>query len=389
MVPKLAAGTGVLTGQAVYDAAKEWDLVDNIIGMCFDTNSQQYRTQGGRVRPHNEARQTESAPLRLPAPRARASGGCSITVCFRPVFRPRDPAVQAVCEVVAAREPGVVQTARRPRRRRRQDHRTCHALLKEKQPRDERYREMVQLTIIVLGGEEFALTKHEKRELIRFTTFIVTTYVEPWMSAHCSTSAPATDLALLKALAAYRDKEIGRASGKVMARHMWYVSEELVGLSPLRRGTVVEEKRAIVSAMQQRLGEKNPPRRADVALDAVEQRSLASFCNDQLCRPRHRPRGRSRFPQRRSGRVVGEGRLTPRLVGAPVTYGGERLCGEGRRPHQRVLRRHHARRGTATAPSAGRGAPPGVVPVREIGIGWRARWISFFDHRHQCRLVEV
>ena len=38
-----------------------------------------------------------------------------------------------------------------------------------------------------------------------------------------------------------------------------------------------EEKRAIVSAMQQRLGEKNPPRRADVALDAVEQRSLASF----------------------------------------------------------------------------------------------------------------
>ena len=39
MVPKLAAGTGVLTGQAVYDAAKEWDLVDNIIGMCFDTTA--------------------------------------------------------------------------------------------------------------------------------------------------------------------------------------------------------------------------------------------------------------------------------------------------------------------------------------------------------------
>ena len=29
---------------------------------------------------------------------------------------------------------------------------TCHALLKEKQPRND-YREMVQLTIIVLGGE--------------------------------------------------------------------------------------------------------------------------------------------------------------------------------------------------------------------------------------------
>ncbi|KAG0720272.1 hypothetical protein GWK47_048864 [Chionoecetes opilio] len=265
------------------------------------------RTQGGRVRPHNEARQTESAPLRLPAPRARASGGAAFTVCFGPssgpeiqLFKrfvkwwplanqasskPLDDPVDGADKIIA----------------------TCHALLKEKQPRDD-YREMVQLTIIVLGGEveanirkpgayhrarwmakviytlkitlfreEFALTKHEKRELIRFTTFIVTTYVEPWMSTHCSTSAPATDLALLKALAAYRDKEIGRASGKVMARHMWYVSEELVGLSLFDEATVVEEKRAIVSAMQQRLGEKNPPRRADVALDAVEQRSLASF----------------------------------------------------------------------------------------------------------------
>ena len=39
MVPKLAVGTGVLTGQAVYDAAKEWDLLGNITGMCFDTRA--------------------------------------------------------------------------------------------------------------------------------------------------------------------------------------------------------------------------------------------------------------------------------------------------------------------------------------------------------------
>ena len=167
------------------------------------------------------------------------------------------------------------------------------------------YREMAQLTVIVLGGEveanirkpgachrvrwmayalkiilfreQLALAEHEKRALMRFTKFIVTTYVEPWMSAHCPTSAPATVLALLKALAAYRDKEIGRASGRAMARHMRYVSEELVGLSLFDEAMVVEEKRTIVSAMQQRLGEKNPPRRADVALDTVEQRSLASF----------------------------------------------------------------------------------------------------------------
>ena len=39
MVPKLAAETGVLTGQTVYYVAKEWDLVNSIIGMCFDTTT--------------------------------------------------------------------------------------------------------------------------------------------------------------------------------------------------------------------------------------------------------------------------------------------------------------------------------------------------------------
>ncbi|KAG0712360.1 hypothetical protein GWK47_018661 [Chionoecetes opilio] len=124
-----------------------------------------------------------------------------------------------------------------------------------------------------------------------------------------------------QALAAYCDKEIGRASGKVMARHMWYVSEELVGLSLFDERTVVEEKRAIVSTMQQRLGEKNPPRRADVALDAVEQRSLASFATTNSVGLVTAPRGRSRFPQRRSGRVVGEGRLHHGSSARAVTYG--------------------------------------------------------------------
>ncbi|KAG0716961.1 hypothetical protein GWK47_008414 [Chionoecetes opilio] len=215
---------------------------------------------------------------------------------------------------------------------------------------------------------------HQAREeeLIRFTTFIVTTYVEPWMSAHCSTSAPATDLALLKALAAYRDKEIGRASGKVMARHMWYVSEELVGLSLFDEATVVEEKRAIVSAMQQRLG-----RRTRLAAPTSPSTQWSSAPWRRLRRPTlsasSPPSGPvtiSSTSIRPSGR---EGRLHHGSSARPSPTGGERLCGEGRRPHQRVLRRHHARRGTATAPSAGRGAPPGVVPVREIGIGWRAR----------------
>ncbi|KAG0712242.1 hypothetical protein GWK47_018916 [Chionoecetes opilio] len=231
---------------------------------------------------------------------------------------------------------------------------------------------MVQLTIIVLGGEveanirkpgayhrarwmakviytlkitlfreEFALTKHEKRELIRFTTFIVTTYVEPWMSAHCSTSAPATDLASSKPSPPIATRRSGRASGKVMARHMWYISEELVGLSLFDEATVVEEKRPSSAPCSSGWGRRT---RLAAPTSPSTQWSSAPWrrCDDQLCRPRHRPRGRSRFPQRRSGRVVGEGRLHHGSSARPSPTGGERLCGEGRRPHQRVLRRHHA-----------------------------------------------
>ncbi|KAG0723483.1 hypothetical protein GWK47_005486 [Chionoecetes opilio] len=153
MVPKLAAGTGVLTGQAVYDAAKEWDLVDNIIGMCFDTTVSNTGLKEGACVHIMKHVKRKSAPLRLPAPRARASGGRSIHVCFGPFLpapeiqlfkrfvkwwplanqassKPLDDPVDGADKIIA----------------------TCHALLKEKQPRDD-YREMVQLTIIVLGGE--------------------------------------------------------------------------------------------------------------------------------------------------------------------------------------------------------------------------------------------
>ena len=307
MVPKLAAGTGVLIGQAVYDAAKEWDLVDNIIGMSFDTTASNTGPKEGacvHLMKHVKRNLLHFAcrhhVLELVV-------GAAFTVCFGPSSGPEIPLFKRFVKWWPLANRASPKPLDDPVDGADEIIATCHALLKKQQPRDD-YREMLQLTIIVLGGEveasirkpgayhrarwmakviyalkitlfreQFALTKHEKRSLIRFTTFIVTTYVGPWMSAHCSTSAPATDLALLKALAAYCDKEIGRASGTVMARHLWYVSEELVGLSLFDEATAVEEKRAIASAMQERLGEKNPPRRAHVALEAVEQRSLASF----------------------------------------------------------------------------------------------------------------
>ena len=173
-------------------------------------NSQQYRAQIGCERPPNKARQTESVLLRMLAPRARASGERSIHRLLWPVFRPRDPAVQAVCQVVAVGEQGVLQIKAPTRLDDPVDGAdtiisTCLALLKERQTTRDDYREMVQLTV-VFGGEvdmnirkpgayhcarrtakviytlkitlfreRFALNELKQRALIRFRTFIVTT----------------------------------------------------------------------------------------------------------------------------------------------------------------------------------------------------------------------
>ena len=89
MVPKLAVGTGVLTGQAVYDAAKEWDLVENIMGMCFDTTASNTGLNEGaciHIMKHVKRNLLQFAfrhhVLELVV-------GAAITVCFGPSSGPK------------------------------------------------------------------------------------------------------------------------------------------------------------------------------------------------------------------------------------------------------------------------------------------------------------
>ncbi|KAG0713029.1 hypothetical protein GWK47_017168 [Chionoecetes opilio] len=188
----------------------------------------------------------------------------------------------------------------------------------------------------------------------RSRTFIVTRYVEPWMvPPPAPTSAPATDLALLKALAAYRDKRSGGQRAGGWPCTCGNAPSELVGLSLFDEATVVEEN-GHVSAMRSGCG-REPPRRADeVALDAVEQRSLASVCDDQLLSASSPPSGRSRFPQRPIRREWSGRDDYTTLVGAPVNLlvvndfaerGVALISAFCSAPSR-------AERGTATAPSA-------------------------------------
>ncbi|KAG0714787.1 hypothetical protein GWK47_001443 [Chionoecetes opilio] len=181
---------------------------------------------------------------------------------------------------------------------------------------------------------------------------------KPWVSPHARPRPP-QGLALLKTLAAYRTRRSG-ARARCGPGH----GSSPRGSSPppsSTRGRGVEEKRA-TSAPCARLGGKNPP-----AAPTSPRRSGTARrrLRDQLCRPRHPLGGPGTFPNvfRPSGRG---GTLTHGRRGAR-TYGGERFAGKGGSPPSAFCGASRATRNTTAPSPAGRGAPPGVVPLREIG----------------------
>ncbi|KAG0718749.1 hypothetical protein GWK47_051855 [Chionoecetes opilio] len=80
---------------------------------------------------------------------------------------------------------------------------------------------------------QFRLTKKEERGLQRLCLFVVRVYAKAWIEASFSVQAPRLDLELIKALGTYDkiDPEIGDVALSKLSSHLWYVSEELVGLS--------------------------------------------------------------------------------------------------------------------------------------------------------------
>lgn len=186
-------------------------------------------------------------------------------------------------------------------------------LLDRQHPRDD-YRELLELSVIVLGGQpkrgihiarpgalhrarwmakiiyavklflfreqdKFKLTRAELSRVKRFVEFSVSIYVAPWYRTPCSTSAPSQDLALLKDLAAYPDKEIAKATSTTLSRHMWYLSERLVALAFFDDNVSLETKREMVKASKDEEGSEDPPRRVifNTRENAFTNKTLAHF----------------------------------------------------------------------------------------------------------------
>lgn len=138
----------------------------------------------------------------------------------------------------------------------------CELRLLETQPRDD-YRELLQLSILFLGGKVHSSFRipgpvHHARWMAKaiyclkiylfrsqfnissdlpaiekICLFIVSVYIEAWYLAPEAVKAPSVDLKFIRKIVEFEkiDKEISQAACRKFINHLWYLSEEAVGLA--------------------------------------------------------------------------------------------------------------------------------------------------------------
>lgn len=321
-VAKLSSGTGEAQAKAVCDSLREWDLEQRVIGISFDTTSSNTGwISGACIR----IQQALGRNLLFLACRHHVfelvigavfhkclgpSGGPDLPIFKR--FKEQWPFIdQHQYHDVTSSEQAASQVADI------QDSiiQFVANMQSQSQPRDD-YREMLELVLIYLGITphnevhfmapgaihqarwmakvlytmkiwlfrlQFKLTAKEESGLSDICIFVVRLYVKAWFTAPNAAAAPANDLQFLKDLVAYEavNPLIGKVSADKFASHLWYLSQELVGLSLFDDHTSHEEKSAIIKAIQDNTAndDEDPPKKAIVDLKTINDRQLHSFAS--------------------------------------------------------------------------------------------------------------
>ena len=315
-IPKIPAGTGKAEAEAVYSAIHEWGLENLVRGMCFDTTSSNTgRLSGacvllenllGRSLLHFGCRH-HIMELVL---------GAAFEVCMGPSKAPeviifkrfqgqwsyidQERFSDAFSNDFASTELADIRN---------EVIALCEQQLQEHQPRDD-YRELLKLMIIFLGRkptekakfrapgpmhqarwmakaiysikvwlfqDQFKLTARESSGLLRLNIFLAKIYIKFWFQAPVAATAPRNDLQLLQLLDSYSDRNLSEATSRKLAGHLWYLSEDLILLSLFDSTVDNATKRAMLKMLEEREGEKDPPKRITIDMATVQHKTLDNF----------------------------------------------------------------------------------------------------------------
>ena len=310
-VPKLESGTGENIAKAVIEALDDWGLRNRVRAMCFDTTiSNTGEKKGACTIIENEL---GSKLLR--------------TACRHHILEIIISSVFDKCHNISASGPDILIFKRLKNEWNSFDKNNfetiqvdipnrigiiqiCLQHLEKKHSRAD-YQELLSLTVIYLGGtscknykfnkpgalhrarwmarviyalkiclfhKQMKLTKSEINGMQRFVLYAIQCYVIEWFLAPTASAAPATDFSLLKKLQIYNDKEISEVACKALSRHLWYLNEELIGLSFFDERLSHETKRDMVNSLK-RQGSTNPSTRLtiDVTDLSLQEKKLSFF----------------------------------------------------------------------------------------------------------------
>ena len=129
--------------------------------------------------------------------------------------------------------------------------------------------------------KQFTLTAREQKGLRDLCVFFSRIYVKAWVTAPLAVKAPNNDLCLLKSLDQYKiiNNAISSATTEKFLRHLWYLSEELVGLSLFDDDVSPSIKTEIVQRMLANENNEVPAKKATVSLEKLDNLNLSSFSN--------------------------------------------------------------------------------------------------------------
>jgi len=292
-VSKMAGGTGEEQSSAVIQTLKEWNVEQRVIGMCFDTTSS---NTGCNVGTCTKLEQKLGRDLLHFACRHHIMellAGAAFGVCLGStsgpevlLFKRFKDQWSFIDQKMYSTSADVAEMSQVLDSVREDVLKFAEQQLQQRQVRDD-YREFIELSVIFLGGSpargikfmapgpmhharwmskviyclkiwlfrfQFKLTAIEKKGLGDMCVFSVVLYLRAWVTAPLAASAPRSDLKLLEDLYNFREyhAEMSKATCKKLMGHLWYLSEQLVGLAFFDTEVPITTKSKMVAALQKK-----------------------------------------------------------------------------------------------------------------------------------------
>lgn len=316
-VPVITSGTGESQAQAVYESLLDWNVSNRVNAMCFDTTASNSGQDAGAC----TLLEKKLGKTLLALACRHHIMELPVSSVFNVLFGPSSGPKIKLFERFQQKWPQIDETKFESGI---EDHNLCHLItpfkadlivfikcqLNNFQPRDD-YKELLQLTLLFLGEnstksvhinspgavhrarwmakiiyclkiylfrKQFSLSASELSALRNFNLFAVKIYLKNWFECPKATLAPANDLQMMKDLLKYKatNLKIANAAFKTMSRHMWYLSEKLIGLAFFESTVSVEQKRAMVLSLD-KIAPPNPPRKITVDENKIANQELHHF----------------------------------------------------------------------------------------------------------------